>query len=386
MVSHNVGGSWTAPVGFGVLPQSVALAVAPNGEIHLAYDIEVENVFWRRFKDGAWSDPVDIDSGALTDAQQFVDLAVDDNGNVFAAWAETTFGVQTMTDIWVRRFDAVQDDWGGALVVGDAPRLIGFDVQVEAAANNRAAVAWLQQIPLDPNDQSNREELFASVFDGTSWLPGERIGRDNVVTDADTTEFLLDVNAPGSAIVIWAQDNENAGLSYRWEIGAIRYDAPTGQWTGPETIATTDAGFRTFGVDAAMNDSGEIIVGWRNQTGVDFASISDFDTGTLLWGAVTSFPGEADGSGRRMELSRDAAGATIAAWIESDRDRKGAFVRRREAGSTTWGTDVQINSADTFSELFVVTSPAGYTLLVTVFDVFQADDFEALLIANIYTP
>ncbi len=388
VVAHNVGGAWNPPVGFGILPSSVGLTVAPNGDIHLAYDIEGENVYWRRFKDGAWSDPVDIDSGALTIGQNLADLAVDDNGNVFAAWAETTPGAQTDTsDVWVRRFDAALDEWGGALVVGDLPRLLGSRIQVDTTADNRAIVAWLQQaFAFDPNGQPNRKELHASIFDGTAWTPGARIGRDNVVTDADTTEFKLDVNGSGSAVVVWAQDNENAGLPDRWEVGATRYDSATSQWLPPETIVTTDDVSRTFGPDAAMDGSGEIIAGWRNQSGADFASISDFDIGAMLWGPVASFPGQTTSSLQVMELSRESAGATIATWIENGATRKGVFVRRREAGSPTWSAEAQIGSGSRFPGLLVTTSPGGYTLVVNGWDTLFDNEGRTFLLATIYIP
>ena len=185
-LNHATDGVWGEPMTIGSLINGASVAITPGNDIHLAYSEDSENMLWRRYRDG--------------------------EGPVF------------FSELWARRFDAVSEEWGDAVMIGDSVASISFP-SIEVGASNQAFVAWLQdtvEVDLElEEDQPRRRSLYASRFDGTTWHSGEIVGRDDLVNWDSVNEFKLDANDLGQASIVWAQTFSTDRTSSSFEIPTL---------------------------------------------------------------------------------------------------------------------------------------------------------------------
>lgn len=398
-VNHTASGTWGEQFFLDVDSGFASVAITPDGDIHVVYNIVedlffedigigygsvLQKVFWRRYRAGSWSDPVEIESPNQSLSHLFVDLAADDQGNVFATWVERDWepgasAQSAISQIWVRRFDAVADSWDDAVMIGESVDEIDYP-SVAIGPSNTAFVVWMQDtVPYDPDPnilgkRPERRVIFASRFDGVAWQPGTIVGRNDLVDWDDVTQFALDVNSTGSAIITWIQElSSTNGSPDSYQVGAARSDALLGQWSAPELIL--EGSRRPFNPDVAIGATNESIAAWHTGVSAGVGS-STYDTAANSWGPVVSLPTDTMYAGNEFGIEDDGTGAFVLAW-SSSRDPRGLFVRRLEPGSTGWSSSDVLGGHVTIPR--IKTADSGHTIIVT-------QDTASRVYVTIYSP
>ena len=99
------------------------------------------------------------------------------------------------SNIWANRFDG--SNWASAELIefdniGDA-----LSARIAVDNNGNALAVWRQS-------DSNRDNLWANRFNGTSWGNAELIEVDDI-DDVFSPQIAIDTN--GNALAIWTQDD-----------------------------------------------------------------------------------------------------------------------------------------------------------------------------------
>jgi hypothetical protein len=393
LLNYTVNGIWGDYVYIDGESQSAGVAITPDGEIFIANDLDRQGVRVRRLQGGILSDREFIESGEVKLAYLYVDLAADDQGNVFAAWVEAALdfpGADERTqrhEIWTRRFDASLGSWGEAVKVGESAHTV-WELSIEAGADNRAVVAWLQDDkPWDPDGSVGEPNPFvvhASWFDGTAWQPAEAVGSNDLVDEDKTWELTLDVNSDGSAAVIWTLSRTAPVNNNDFEVGAARFDAQFGQWSSPELVA--DADDRTIYPDIAIDEVGNCHAVWIDGLN-SIPENATYDRSTALWSPVTNMPTPIVPTGRMFGIEVDENGTAM--FIMSvNQDIDGVFVRRMGPGDTTWGDEELIGvRVDSHPDMNFIMNKSGHALVVNK-STRRVDNltFAMKLYAAIYSP
>jgi hypothetical protein len=386
-LNHATDGIWGEPMIIGSRIGGASVAITPGNDIHLAYSEDSQNMLWRRYRDGVWSEPVAIHSVDNRDHYSQPDLAVDDLGNVFAVWVEADIeGPLFFSELWARRFDAASEEWGDAVMIGDSVLSIGLH-SVDVGASNQAFVAWLQDTAeVDPDLQENqptRRSLYASRFDGTTWHFGEIVGRDDLVNWDSVYEFKLDTNDLGRASIVWTQTFSTDGTGDSYEIGGTRFDPALGQWSAPEQIFSDDWE-RPGNPDVVVDPAGQTRAAWRIFPTLR-AEGATYDDAMRLWGAIELLPIDV-GSADYLGLEVNGAGKSLLMWA-SDNPPKGIFVRWLEPGSSEWSTtDLLGGYTDGSPSTQVKMDSSGHAVVAGVFSVFRHGEWENHVFAMIYSP
>ncbi len=386
-ISHTAGGDWSEPLDITSFSNSASVAVTPGGDIHVAYDGDRENIYWQRYRNGVWSDPVEIQSSIDRVAHFGVELASDPEGNVFAAWVESDSGEwetssANLEDLMVSRFDADSETWSDPELVSDSVSRVRF-ISIESGVANQAVIAWLQDTApfvLDYEESHpRRPNVYASRYDGVAWQPGEVIGRNDLVDWDQVTQFSLDVDNTGSAIVVWSHEFD---ATHTFQLGATRYDATLDHWSAPEVVQ--NGGRQPGYPDIVVDASGQSLAAWHNGSNFNVLS-SVYDSTAMLWGPIDELPTDYLHTGDESGIERGAAGAVVLAWTH-DREPRGIFVRRLEPGSSEWSaSDLVGGYVDGFPMLFESHS-SGHAIIVVRTTVRENENWEDVVFASLYYP
>lgn len=388
VVNHTASGDWDEQVILSNAGSSAAITVTPAGDVHVASD-EGALIRARRYTDGDWTESVVIrDNPSVADSFG-VDIAADGQGNVFLCWVEDTIpagsnGLESTQALWVARFDATTAAWGEPQLLSQSPSWMRSPA-LTTDSGNAAIVSWLQDSVAHDQNVANppdRRVVYASRYDGAAWQPAEVVGRNDLTNQDNGDELALDANAAGSAVVLWTQTRSATGTPDAFQVEAVLYDASQGQWLAPDNVV--DDTTQAFVPNVVMSGANGAAAAWTG--GPDtVVSGSTFDPATSLWGAITDVPTDILGAGEPYAIDGDEAGSIVVAWAKDFQVPKGVFVRRLEAGSSSWG-DTDHLGGRVGNELLFAMSRSGHAILVTKALVVQSERFNNVVYGMTYSP
>ena len=390
VVNHTASGDWGVEEVLAFDDNSrPQVAVTPDGTIVAAWLSHYldQNSFRtgstlvsRRYENGAWTDPepiADVAEGT-GDYAGAPTLAADGTGNVIATWW------QNQTTMWVNRFDGTS--WGTPEQIGDSIRTLGPPA-VAASAADEAIVVWLQDT--EPNDSGqtgggpSRRSLYASRFDGTSWSTA-RVGHMDLSGFDGAERPRIDMNAIGSAVVVWQQTRDNSNND-GFRIDGVRYDAAADMWSAPETLTALD--WQVSWPDVAIDANGNAVASWQPTDLADNSSTrvleaALFDTATLTWGDPVAV-NEDDGVTEPdpLFIEKRESGDVFAVWDQRD----GVFWRRYDATTEAWDPIAQLGIYDS-NAMAMAMSRNGHTIVVTNPLITGNSSFEHAVYALLYRP
>ncbi len=388
-VNHTTGGDWHEPELVVESGLPAAVNVLPDDEIVLAYS-DGDEVWLKHLTAGAWSDPVLVsDENNPRQFKGLVNIASDDSGNLFLAWVATvnTDGTYAgeLDEVWARRYDRAAGTWEDAAMLSQSVRAAGF-IAIETGEDNSAVVAWLQDTSAFDENEFNggprNRAVYASWFDGVSWHAGAPVGHADLVENDEVVELALDVNDAGSAAISYKLTRSRAGPNSRSDlVGAARFDADLGQWSGPEVVVDSVAD--KFSIDVVIDAAKGILAAWEN---FNYVATSDFDPASALWGDVEDHPTvDLTGSGSTLGMEQDSSGRTALVWTTDTLDTNGVFVRWLEPGSSTWSDVDHIGGYKDHWFQFEL-SDSGYGIVVNVVSVEIWGTNKFIVFANLYSP
>jgi len=262
-----------------------------------------------------WSTPTVLNVGM--DVAHQPRVAVDRlSGNAVVTWTESDGVAES---IYAIRFNAATNAWGTPEVLENTNFAVdgAAENQALSVAGSQAAVAWRQSDGTSIN-------IYLSRLVNGSWTEPAVV--DDHVNDARHPEVAVDSN--GNVTVAWRQLDPLEG----WRINTRRWDNTT----------------QTFGAVMPMNgpgdrqqrlqfdDAGNGFLIWRNG-GI---YVRRFDVATGTWSPQIDISAGVGGT-EDAELSVDAAGNAMVAWVEDAAGVSSMYARRYSIGSGTWG-DAQL--------------------------------------------
>jgi len=395
LVNHNVGGGWDNRLSIDESAETSwpSVAVSSSGDVVIAYERLDAAIYSRRFRNGAWSDASRIDSVTAGLNSNFVDLAADGLGNVFAVWTEVeSLSINSQEDqihrVWANRYEGATGSWGDAEMLGESARRVG-ELRVSADASGAAIAAWIQDtLPYDenlPDGGPAQGTVFASRYNGSAWAVPAAIGSSDLDGDEEAQFLGMDVGSSGSALVTSSLLRYPNGVDAVFEVELIRYDAPTGQWAAPYILPPIST--RISQPAAAVDGSNAMIGAWSRigQGSPVRIEGSIYDTALLAWepshdvfgSSIPNFPDY-------FALAKDDSGA-ISAVGGTDL----LASRHTPGGTLQWGELVGFGIANG-QQLRFGHSPNGHLIVgVNVGQVSRQDGvlgFFGELLVSIYSP
>ncbi|MFL5894661.1 MAG: PKD domain-containing protein [Thermoleophilaceae bacterium] len=245
-------GTWSAPESPPALPvgrsaQSIAIGVAPNGEVTFLWDgVSGGNNYIvyaaRRTPAAVWSGTATQVHAAFSGSvnPELPAVAVDGAGNATAAWYEA----QTNQAAESARRPAGVDAWTAAAPVSTGLTPVGAGPAVAAASDGRATLAFIQGSTV----QIVRRSTPAGAWSAPQPFPGT------------ATSLSLAGDPSGAAVVAYA-DSSNGVHAAIGQLGAALgpvTDLAGGAAAAPSPAAATDA-------------QGDALVLWRQDAQYDSA-------------------------------------------------------------------------------------------------------------------
>ncbi len=235
-------------------------------------------------------------------------VALDGNGNAFAAWDEATTG-----DIEGRRYDVGSGLWGILPPIASSNDALGIRIAFDANGN---AIAVCQTF------DTVRWSVMANVYTAGGSFAGA-VDIDGSVTDAQGPQIGFD--AAGNAMVVWQQ---NAGADQ--DIMVTRYIAGVG-WGAALPIESNPGIANTPQIAVAAG--GNAIAVWH-QTGAAGNDIwaNHYDAGSDTWTGPLLLETDDTAGALNPQIAGDAAGNAVVVWKQSDGTRNNILANRYVAG------------------------------------------------------
>jgi hypothetical protein len=248
----------------------------------------------------SWSDPSNCYTRHASALQAQTAITVP---SLFAAPSIATDGAGHAIALWIKDVDPNPDFtdpevyyayWNG--VAWSAPQRLTNNERVENdprvafLAPNQAIAVWTQN-KLGPSEAQNvtdlnqvlrAQELYYSLWDGTSWSPPSPITNDD---RPDGLAALATDPARGKAMVIWVHD-EDGDFQTRgdWEIYYSEWNGSN--WSTPAPIGA-DSSSADAEVDIQYNSRGEAVAVWVRDHDADFTTNSDRHIVYATWNGST---------------------------------------------------------------------------------------------------
>jgi hypothetical protein len=238
--------TWSAPSYF-FLGEAPALAVTPDGNVHLVYANEFagnSDIFYTRWANGNWSAPVNISNTSGTSSQPAI--AYRGNGSLCVVWTDTTEGQSRIYYAW-----QASGLWNTYLVRSSSG---GSAPQIALGRNDRFWVTWQALAGLDGD---SRYDIFATQGNGREWSPFAQ--NVSASTDTDSTAPRLAGAAERGCFLVWQEGEEgNTEIHYADTVEYVDW------WTLPSLVSPPTT--RSEQPAVVANASGDVHIAWDEGT------------------------------------------------------------------------------------------------------------------------
>lgn len=274
-----------------------------------------------------------VNDDATTEAQQGVDVAINDNGHFIISWIDNRID-NFFGDIYAQRYDQngiaigsnfLGDDFGGS----------GMQEYARCAISNAGGfvLTW-------SNSKTNTD-ILAINYDnqgqvsGASYTVNDDIGSGKQIVPATA------MNENGDFVIVWEDYRDD----YRGEVYLQRYDNAAHQ-LGANVKVNTDNGYYNYTLSpaVAMNNTGQFIVAWtdRRSTNCPELYVQRYDQFGL---AIDTNQSVEDGNCTYQEYPAIALaddGSFVVAWYD-DRDQSDIYARMFSPSGTAIGSSWKVN-------------------------------------------
>ena len=271
-------GSWADPVGLSdnISPDGQSALFAPqvalndNGEAVIVWsqsDGMNTHIFRSEYRNGSWSDPVDLSDnispdGTDADSPQ---VALNDNGDAVIVWSQSD-GMNTH----IFRSEYRNGSWKDPVGLSDniSPGLQeASPPQVALNDDGEAVIVWASEGAIS--------QVFRSEYRNGSWAdPAHSL--DNISPDGQPTfSPQVDLNNNGEAVIVWWQsDGSNLQI--------FRSEYRDGSWADPVGLSDNiSPGLQhAISPQVALNDNGEAVIVWESSGAIEQIYRSEYRNGS----------------------------------------------------------------------------------------------------------
>ena len=323
-----------------------AVAIDKEGNVHVAWadstdymESDVDKDIFYKCRDvttGTWS-VTEVVSNESTGASILPDLCVDDNMRVHVVWQdETDWDLEGDRDLCYKRRDA-NGSWTTTVVVSNESTIHSY-VHPKVAVDSTGCLhaVWLE------TPGSNWFIKYKNKSLGGSWSAPEQVSN---TTTGNAYRPDMTVDGQGSVQVTWADDRDYNGAGGDWDIFYRCRAAQTGTWTTIEVVSTESTGdSHVSGV--TVDSAGTVHVVWFDVTDLGCGADQDIfykyrNATTGLWTTTEVISEGFNGDGRHPAIEADINGNLHVVWHDTS-DFNGAgtdfdiFYRRWNITTGTW--------------------------------------------------
>ena len=240
---------------------------------------------------GTWGDVLNLSQQVSTGAGD-VTAAIDERGNVMAAWVQQPPG-KSFNDAQTALYDVTTGSWSTAVSIDAQDLGHANHPSVSADDEGNFFVAW---------HQSGEDVLHVWVnrYDSQSRTWGTAQKLDSATGSQGARWPKLGADEHGNCLATWEQDSI---------ITSALYEAANEKWT---MIGPVDSNTGAVDSRLAVDRGGNGIAFWRGQSSRVYAS--HFDAQTRTWSAREAVdPVYAERTGN-PNIDMDAEGRAIATW------------------------------------------------------------------------
>jgi len=283
-----------------------------------------------------WATNVRVDDAPAGVGTWFPAIAVDPNGNTYAAWQDRRPGG---SDDDVRfSFRPVRGAWGASVRVDDAPA--GKDVWFPAIAvdpNGNATAVWQDWRDWDYSDQD--EAMYFSYRPaGGTWSKNSRVDDAGGATQRGGPEVA--VHHDGVAYAVWSDYRNGDADAY------FSTRVPGDKWSANVRIDDAAAGVTTFPSGLAVDDDHNVHVVMQDNRSGTYGVWYTRRSASGRWSRnerVDAAAGEVFAG--RPDVGVDAAHTVHVAWYDLRSGSYKIYASRRHAGTTTWTAAARVDDS-----------------------------------------
>jgi hypothetical protein len=281
-----------------------------------------------------------------THGQGVPSVAADPSGRFVVAW--TSVGPDgSLAGIAARRYDAAGSPQGDEFQVNTYTAGLQSEPSVALDADGDFVVVW-----------------HGPMQDGSSYaVRGQRYNASGAAQGAEflvnsyTVDFqgnpAVASDAGGNFVVVWSSlEQDGSGFG----VFGQRFDA-SGNRRGEEFQVNPVTAESQYAAAVASDAAGNFVVAWSSDTedGSDFGVFARrYDAAGTPQGAPFQVNVHTTGHQRQPSVASDADGNFVVTWHSAYQDGSGTgiFARRFDRGGTPLGTEFQVNSFTTSTQLY----------------------------------
>ena len=321
------------------VPLAVLLVGALRAEVAGASPLS------RAKSDSPWGVNERVDDGG-TAYQMEPCLAVDPNGNAYAAWVDYRNG---NWDIYFS-YRPAGGPWGAYVKVNSDPGTAGqYLPAIAVDPNGNAYVVWGDE------RNGNWDIYFRYRSAGGSW--GSDVRVSDVAGTSSQIEPSIAVDPSGNAYVVWT-DSRNGN----WDI-YFRYRSAAGSWDPDFKVSDDEGTAYQTGPSLAVDPNGNAYVAWT-----DFRNGNDdiyfrYRSAAGSWDGNIRVNDVGTGDQKNQDIAVDANGNAYAVWNDSRSGSYDIYFSYRPAGGS-WDSSIRVNdpegSAFSITNTTVAVDPMGH--------------------------
>jgi hypothetical protein len=303
------------------------------------------------------------DADALALASQ-PDIAVDATGNALVVWTQ---GNANHFDGWSAQYSAANDTWSAPALVTDGINS-AYGLRVASNAAGAGHMAWKQERAAGFAGSAQPVDIWARSA-STTGARGTSARLNTNAAGVSAAAYVigplaLDVNAQGSAAVLWSQ---RAQPSLPLVVQAAMHTASSG-WQAAAAISPSGTD-DCYAPQVALDSAGNAMAVWQQQT--DFGAYGGsnrFAAGTG-WGSAYVFVDARDGDTYAPSMAMDAAGNVTLVWYRWSSNNTIDVMMIRHLPSTGWSNaqvfaPLGISATIMNTQPLVVANATGQTVVV----------------------
>lgn len=228
-----------------------ATAIDNNGWALFAYWETTNNKLAYYYYDGAWDFTTALAYNGAVDNYDYPELKMDAAGNGYLVF-QGDIGSTGIVSLYGMGYDPTLDSWESPQAIDNLSTSV-LAAAMDMDSSGAMLAIWIQ-------DDGIANSVFASKYTvGTGWEAPEQI---------DTLDFIaqtpvVKVDQSGNGYAVWAQD-DGAGTD---NIYVVRYDVSTSTWSLPSIV--NDIGGNAREPNIEVNQPGDAIAVWAQQDSTD---------------------------------------------------------------------------------------------------------------------
>ncbi|MFH1612908.1 MAG: T9SS type A sorting domain-containing protein, partial [bacterium] len=121
--------------------QHCALAIDSNNNLHLVWDEDEQEIYYKKCINGIWNNNIFNISDTPKDKSRFPSIVVDNNNNVQVFW-EDRFRSENQSNIFYRKYNAITENWLVVTQINNSFNKKSAMVDVDKDSQNNLYVVW----------------------------------------------------------------------------------------------------------------------------------------------------------------------------------------------------------------------------------------------------